>query len=73
MPNSNLQRFPAFTLQWMLFASAILVAGCRDDGRLARYPVTGVVTYRDGTPIENLVILFRSDQHGHRAGFVAHG
>ena len=50
-----------------LLLLGIATGGCGDDGKLKRYPVTGVITYPYGTPIHNLVVLFRSDEHDVRA------
>jgi hypothetical protein len=39
------------------------IAGCRDDGRLPTYAVTGKVVFSDGTPLPGGWIIFESPEH----------
>jgi len=43
-----------------LLAALLLFAGCADDGRPPRYPVSGTLKLKDGTSLEDVTVLFRS-------------
>ncbi|MBD16580.1 MAG: hypothetical protein CMJ72_15710 [Planctomycetaceae bacterium] len=43
-----------------LLAVLFLCAGCGDDGRPARYPVSGTLKSTDGSPLAHSTIMFRS-------------
>jgi hypothetical protein len=50
-----------------LLAPLAPLAGCRDDGRLPTYKVTGKVVFTDGTPLPGGWIIFESPEHGRGA------
>ena len=43
-----------------LLAILLFCAGCGDDGRPARYPVSGTLRAKDGKPLAHSTIMFRS-------------
>jgi hypothetical protein len=47
-----------------VFWFVVLVVGCRDDGRLSTYKVTGKVVLSNGTPLQGGWIVCESPQHG---------
>jgi hypothetical protein len=49
--------------QPLLFAAALLLAGCRDDGRFSTYSAGGTVKMHDGRPLAGGAILCESP-HG---------
>ena len=54
-------------LSALLLLTLAAATGCRDDGRLPRYPVSGRITQADGTPLADLTVMFRSVEHDLRA------
>ena len=42
------------------FATLLAVAGCSDDGRPPRYPVTGTLKSADGESLAHVSVMFRS-------------
>jgi hypothetical protein len=52
----------ACTAAWITVTCAAL-CGCRDDGRLPTYEVTGKVVFSDGGPLPGGWIIFESPEH----------